>query len=350
MATIKRRTLFYIVLAIILAASVLFLYRYGVKLGKIASPFLMAGIIAYLITPLVKRLESKGISRRVSILLVYLLFSLIIASVIVFLIPELANNTKELINTIPDIISGIQNMVQNFLSLIRSSRWPADIKNTIFGEIQTGVAVLQNYLMDALKKSLMTIVTAVTSLFDLVLAMIIAYYFIKDKELFRAAFVSLTPKKWRNEIITAGREINQLMSNFIQGQLLVALIVGVLETIGLLLVQIKYPLVLGLIGGLANIIPYFGPILGAVPAVAVALIQSPVKALWTALVFVVVQQLDNAFISSKVIEGKMGLHPVTTILAVLVGGEFFGIPGMFIAVPVVAVLKVIGRRVIEAVV
>ncbi len=129
-----------------------------------------------------------------------------------------------------------------------------------------------------------------------------------------------------------------------------ALIVSTMEVIGLFIIKVKYPIILGIVGGIANIIPYFGPIIGAVPAVAVALIQSPVKALWTIIVFTIVQQIDNAFISPKIIEGRLGLHPVTTILAVLAGGEFLGITGMLVAVPIVAILKVIAKRLVEAIV
>ena len=180
--------------------------------------------------------------------------------------------------------------------------------------------------------------------------MIIAYYYIKDAELLKEGFLSLTPRKWRNFLISTGREVSLILANFIQGQLLTALIVGALESIGLILIHAKYPVVLGMIGGIFNIIPFFGPFLGAIPAVAVSLIESPMKALWTALVFTIIQQIDNSLISPKIIEGRLGLHPVTTILAVLVGGEFMGILGMLIAVPIAAIIKIIVNRTIDLIV
>jgi len=142
----------------------------------------------------------------------------------------------------------------------------------------------------------------------------------------------------------------EILSCFIQGQLLTALIIGIMETVALAIIGVKYSPILGFIGGISNIIPYFGPFIGAIPSVAVALIDSPVKAFWTVVAFLVIQQIDNAFISPKIIEGRLGLHPITTILAVLAGGEFFGIIGMLVAVPVTAVLKVILKRLIEAIV
>lgn len=346
----KRKMLFYILFILIILLFIFFLYSNRGKIGRIATPFFMALVVAYLINPLVVRLESRKIPRSAGILLLYLGFFVLISSITFFIIPELINNIKELINTLPEITSRYQELFNRFVFTIESSNWSSDIKDVLFQEIQNGVIMAQDYITDILKRSLTTLVEAVTMIFDLLLALVIAYYFIKDKDFFKSAVLSLTPRRWRNGIIGAGREINTILSNFIQGQLLTALIVGVLEMIGLTIVKVKYPLVLGLIGGIANIIPYFGPIIGAIPAVAVSLIQSPVKAVSAVLVFVFIQQIDNSFISPKIIEGRLGLHPVTTIFAVLVGGEFFGILGMLVSVPAAAILKVIIKRSIEAIV
>lgn len=346
----KKRVFLYIIMIVIVGLIAWFFYSSRVKIGKILTPFFMALIIAYLVHPLVIKMERKNVKRRNGIILIYLFFSLALISIILFIIPGIISNIKELIITIPTITSQYEEMFKKFMSSIQSSGWPTEIKSTLFREIQNGSGMIQERMIDGLKRVLMGFIETVTALFDLILAMIIAYYFIKDAEFFKEAVLSLTPRKWRNGIIATGREVNMILSSFIQGQLLTALIVGVLETLGLILIKAKYPLVLGLLGGVANIIPYFGPLLGAIPAVAIALIESPLKALYTALVFTAVQQIDNAFISPKIIEGKLGLHPVTTILAVLVGGEFFGILGMLVSVPIVAVLKVIIKRAVEAIV
>lgn len=346
----RRKLITYIVLLLILTGLLTFLYYFRVKVYKIISPFIMAIIIAYLLHPVVIKLERKNIKRTIGILLIYSLFSLAIVSVTIFVLPEIISNVRELIASIPEITTRYQNLLDNIISAIQTSDWSPDIKNALFREIENSLAMVQTYALDILKVSLVKLIGTITAAFDLILAMIIAYYFIKDAEFFKEAFLSISPRKWRNGMIGAGREINQILSNFIQGQLLTALIVGMMEMIGLSIVRVKYPLILGLVGGAANIIPYFGPILGAIPAVAIALIESPAKAFWTILVFTVIQQIDNAFISPKIIEGKLGLHPVTTIVAVLIGGEFAGIIGMLVSVPIAAVIKVILKRAVEAIV
>lgn len=348
--TLKRRIFFYSAITVLSLGILYFLFHFRVEILRILTPFFLAVIIAYLINPLVIRLENRKISKMMGIIMIYSGFTLVFVFVLLFMIPELIENARELMNTLPDMTARYQTLFKEWMKFIRTSSWPEEIKNALFTEIQNGSREVQKFILETLRNFLASFINTVMTLLDIVLAMIIAYYFIKDGETFKAWALSLAPRKWRNGIVKTGREIHGILSNFIQGQLITAVIVGVMEMIGLYLIHIKYPLVLGLIGGVANIIPYFGPILGAIPAVAIALTISPLKVLETVIVFTIIQQIDNAFISPKIIEGKLGLHPVVTILAVLVGGEFFGILGMLISVPILAILKVIFKNSLEAII
>jgi len=346
----RRKTMFYLLMIILLIGIIVFFYLYRGKIGKIFLPFIMAVIISYMLHPLVVKLEENNIKRSTAILLIYLVLGAMFTVLVIFIVPQLINNTRELINVLPGITLEFSDNFNGMVRIISSSKWPEDIKTAIFRELNNGVALVENMVLDTLKNTLSGLMKTVSTFFDLILAMVIAYYILKDAEHFKHVSLSLVPRGWRNWLMVTFREINGVLSRFIQGQLLTALIIGILETIALLIVRVKYPLILGMIGGIANIIPYFGPFIGAIPAVAIALIESPVKALWTIIAFIIVQQLDNGFISPKIIEGRLGLHPVTTILAVLVGGEFFGIIGMLISVPIAAIIKIIGKRTIEAIV
>lgn len=345
----KKKYLFYILLFIAIVLGALFIYSFRLKLGRILLPFLLAVPLTYIVKPLSKKLEKRKIPCGVSILLVYLFFILALAAACIFFFPELINNTRELLVTLPDIMKKYEQILNGFLSSIQTSEWSDDIKEMIFREVQNGIVLAQDYSALMLKKAMDMFFDTLSLIVNLTISMIVAYYFIKDASQFKALAHSLVPRRWRNGATDLGIEINGILSGFIQGQLLTALIVAAMESAGLMLVQVKYPLVLGMIGGLANIIPYFGPYIGLIPALAVALIQSPLKVLWVVLVFLVVQQIDNSFISPKIIEGKLGLHPVATILAVLVGGEFFGILGMLIAVPVMAIIRVLVRKLVDSI-
>ena len=346
----NRKVIFYICSGLAVLAIAVFIYAYRGKLGRIFSPFLLSIPLVYVVKPIAGRLASGKVSVSTAILLVYLVFLSVLSLTCVFIIPELVVNFRELMDTLPNLISRYEQIFNHLLSAIKSSNWSDGIKSAIFNEIENGTALLQKTLVGFLENGVDMVVDMVRIIFDLTVAMVITYYVVKDGGKFRDYSLSLVPRRWRNSLTTIGKEINVILKGFIQGQLLTALIVGVLETIGLMLIRMKYPLALGMIGGLANVIPYFGPYIGAAPALAIALTISPVKAFWVIVVFAVVQQIDNNFISSKLIEGKLGLHPVATIFAVLVGGEFFGILGMLLAVPVMAILRVLVNKAVEAIV
>ncbi len=345
----RKKIILNVLLILVMALALYFFYSFRIKIGKILTPFLLAVPLTYIVKPLAQRLERKKLPRPVAVIAVYVFFILALVAAAVFFVPELANNTRELLDTLPDIVSRYQKMVDNLIAALKSSKWSPEIKNIIFNEMQSGIESAQNFAAEALKMMLTSAIDSVKTFIDLTIAMVIAYYFIKDPEHFKELFLSLAPRRIRNILIGLGKEVNQILSGFIQGQLLTALIVGVLESIGLVIAGVKYPLVLGMIGGLANIIPYFGPYIGAIPAAAVALTDSPIRLLWAVIVFAVVQQVDNSYISPKIIESKLGMHPVTTIFAVLVGGEFFGIMGMLLAVPVYAIIRVIVKKTIDAI-
>ncbi len=235
-------------------------------------------------------------------------------------------------------------------TFISVSDWPSEFKYNMLTNIQKNISSMEASVTRKLREYIFSSIHFVMYFFDFVLAMIIAYYYIKDSEIIKNTFLSLVPKRLRPCFTMTGKDINKVLSYFIRGQILTAIILGTIETIILLILKVKYALILGFLGGISNLIPYFGPIIATIPPVAVSLLDSPTKAIWVIVAYIIVQQIDNAFISPKIIEGNLGLHPVITLLAVLVGGEFFGIVGMFLAVPIAAVLKIIFSRTIDAIV
>ena len=137
------------------------------------------------------------------------------------------------------------------------------------------------------------------------------------------------------------QRLNELMGAFLRGQLIVAAIVGLLISVGLASLKVKYALVIGTVAAVFEFIPYFGPVIAAVPAVLFAFVQSPATALWAVVLVVVVHQVEGAVLQPQVMSGSMDLHPLTVIFSILVGGELLGIWGMFLAVPAAASLKLI---------
>lgn len=344
-----KKMLVYVVAALVLIGAAVFLFTYKVKISRILSPFLMTVPLVYIVKPVSVRLTAKKIPMSAAILLVYFFFIAAAASVAIFFIPQLAANIRDLMETLPELMDRYEQIFNSLLRNINSSNWSEQVKEAIFKEIEGGTEMIRKLLVRFLENGLGIIVDMARILVDLTVAMVITYYIIKDGEKFRDFTLLLLPRRMRAGLIGMGKEISRILAGFIQGQLMTALIVGTLETMGLMLVNMKYPLVLGMIGGLANVIPYFGPYIGAIPAAAIALTISPLKAVWVLVVFLIVQQLDNNFISPKMIEGRLGLHPVATIFAVLAGGEFFGILGMLLAVPAMAILRVLFNKTVKSI-
>ena len=345
-----KKMLFYIAAVLVLFCAVVFFIKYKMKIFRIMSPFLMTAPLVYIVKPISDKLVVKKIPVSLAILLIYFLFIAAVAAAAIFFVPQLATNMRDLMETLPELMERYEEILNNLLKNIKTSNWSEQVKGAIFKEIESGTEMIRKLLVRTLENGMNIIVDMARILVDLTVAMLISYYVIKDGKKFRDFTLLLMPRRLRNGMIGMGKEISRILAGFIQGQLMTALIVGALETMGLMLVKMKYPLVLGMIGGLANIIPYFGPYIGVIPAAAIALTISPLKAVWVLAVFLVVQQIDNNYITPKMIEGKLGLHPVATIFAVLVGGEFFGILGMLLAVPAMAILRVLLNKAVEAIV
>jgi len=344
-----KKVIFYIAVLLSVTGLIAFLITYREKILRILSPFLLSVPLVYIVKPVSEKLLRKRIPVGVSVALVYLAFIILVAAAGIFFIPELAANMRELMETLPELLAQYEQIFNRLLSYIKTSNWSEQVKAVILREIQNTTGMVHKFLADILENGLEMLLDVARMVVDITIAMVITYYVAKDGQKFREWFLMLFPRSARAGLISTGKEISRILAGFIQGQLITAVIVGILETAAFLFMGIKYPLVLGMIGGIANIIPYFGPYIGAVPAVAIALTISPLKALWVVVALVIIQQIENSFISPKMIEGKVGLHPVATIFAVLAGGEFFGILGMLLAVPVVAIIRVLVNKIVEAV-
>lgn len=343
--SINKKAFLYGFVAVLLIAAAVFIYIFRRQFARIASPFIMAVIISYVVSPFAKKLEEKGISRGIGIIIIYLVLLFIIFGWVIFIIPQIIENTRDLIETLPDIVARIQGFFDKVISNIKASKFSDDMKLNILNQINTSSRNIQEFISQTLNSSIQTISKMFDFIFDFTLALVIAYYFIKDSDFFSKIFYYIVPRKLKKFFMLLGSDINNILHNFIKGQLLTALIVAILQTGILIAAKTKYPVVLGLFSGLCNTIPYFGPIIGTIPSAAVALIDSPLKALWVVAGFTIVQQIDNSFISPKIIEGRLGIHPVTTIIAVLAGTQFFGVAGIFFAVPAAAIIKVAFKRI-----
>lgn len=328
------------VLAALLAGLLFFIIRYGKPFMKAMMPLGIGIVIAYILLPMVEALDKWKLSRTVSILISFALSLILILVILLWLIPVFVQNIKDLAVMLPGMFEEGFEGLKGFIERNVPQNW----QQSILREVDNSLAKVQERLTRAMYDLLSSLPGTISFILDVLIAWILSFYILRDKEQLVNQLKYLFPKSIRGEMVCFFRDIHRVVRRFIQGQVLIAIILSILETIGLYLVGVPYAPLLGFVGGLSNVIPYFGPYIGAVPAMAVALAISPWKAVWTAAVFVIAQQLDNIFLSPRIMEGKLGLHPVATILAVIVGGSLFGLPGLLFGVPLTAMLRVLIKR------
>lgn len=328
------------------------------RLTHIINPLIIAVLMFFVLNPLVERLEQSGrVKREVAIAVVFLITLVFIVGIGIFIIPAVKENIAEVAENIPLVKANFIELWEKFYGYLSSGNKKFVLKflrNFLGGSSGdfNGAAII-GVIEDKFNEVISSVVAPrnilniAKTLVDILTAFVITFYLLKDKVKAGNAVLSVFPYGWREFLIETYIEVERVFKSFVSGQIIIALFVGTAETIGLWLLDAPYPILLGLVGGISNMIPYFGPFIGAVPATIAMILVSPMKALFVILLFVLVQQIDNNFISPKIIEGKLGIHPVITILSVFVGGEFFGIAGMLLAVPIYAILRGFVLRVVD---
>ncbi len=306
---------------------------------------LVSIILAYLLNPIINFLESKGFTRLVSVLLLYIFILLGILIFAFLILPRTGQEIKKFIYNSPIYINKfsklIDRWIENYDLVLKDL---PILSNNIKVAIKENIAGAENIFLNGLKGFLTSIINIFAKVVSLVLTPILTLYFLVDKDYFINKFISLIPKDKCKDISVLFEEIDNSLSMFVRGRLIMALYVGVSVSIILLIFRVDFALAIGFITGFADIIPYIGPFLGFVPAVFFALIESPSKAFWVAVLFLIVQWTENNILAPKVIGDTTGLHPMIILLSIVVGGGMFGVLGMIFAVPTVSIAIILYKH------
>lgn len=299
-------------------------------------PFIYALVIAYLLTPLVDRLEQRGLSRVAAILLLYLVLAALLVLLFVCVVPFSITELEAFADMVPTYtkeVTGWLNRMQHFYSRVAL---PAGLRQVVDETISRVEETVLSHIRSLAEFTLSLFSHALA----IIIAPILAFYMLRDLTLIKGAFADLLPKADSRDVGYLLHELDVVLGGFIRGHLLVSLIVGLLSFAGLTILKVDFAFLIGIVAGIFDVIPYFGPVIGALPAIIIALLESPLKALYVAILFLIIHQLESTIISPKILGERVGLHPLTVIFAVLVGGQLAGIVGVLLAVPFTAVLKV----------
>ena len=331
----------------------------------IIKPLLMALVIVYLLKPGVKSIENflakRKIFKRATLrrvvgisgmyILVVAVFVAVISGIYIMIGGKISNNI-----TISTMIRYLNNYLNNPTSVVSSTITKKlqssniSILGNLHEKIVQVVSYVQSYFSTSIEGMTDSILSIGGNIFSFLIAIVLSIYLMQDSEYFmnlwNKIFNLLFGKSKSGNILKKILSIiNSTFYKYIRGQLVEACFVGVLSAIVLYFIGIDYALIIGLIAGICNMIPYIGPVIGTVLSVIIALQSGqPIMAIWSIIGMIVIQQVDNSLLAPKIIGDSVGLHPVFIMLAIIIGGNVGGLLGMLIAVPVTASLKILLSR------
>lgn len=318
---------------------------------SILSPFFWAFGVAYILNPLMLYFEKQlKLTRFFSISLVYILVLGFIILTITILTPTISNNIGEIVSNMPLYIKKTQLWFDSHLSKFNLAN-NQEIINYINRNLNNIADRLTSSLNSTFNFALTKAIAFTSSFIKMIFGFIISVYILKDKENFirniKRLLYAVFDKNSIDSFLIFGAEVNSMFSRYIIGKTIDSLIIGILCAAGLTILDIPYSLLISFIVGVTNMIPYFGPFIGMIPAFLITLFYDPIEALKVLGFILLLQQFDGWYLGPKILGEKVGVSPFWIILAVILGGGTFGVLGMFLGVPAVAILKVSMERYIS---
>ncbi len=328
--------------------------------GSFLAPFVLGLILAYVADPLVDRLERQKVSRTWGAVAVVGLVGLVIALSLVLLIPMVFEQGRQFLEDLPEMLAGLQRWYEAQIQALVDSPLPLirDIQFERALEIDSrDVMVFVSEQMGSLQPSWGAAIglgrgvqTAFTILGYAVLTPVLTFYLLRDFHSIERSVGRLVPRDHRERTLSFLNTYDELLGEYLRGQLLVALFVGLATGIGFWIVGFPNAVLLGVIAGVFNIVPYLGLIVSLIPALFIALVTVPIwiSLLKVAGVFLVVQAFDGYFLSPKIVGDRVGLHPVWVMLAIIAFGSFFGLTGLLLAIPLAVLIKLLIENTLAA--
>lgn len=309
----------------------------------ILGPFIIAFIIAYALNPIVNIIMKKTkLSRNISIALTYILFVSLICLISLYIFPGLYSTTKDLIEALPGITSNAQNMIDKIILQINNN--PDLAKNLSTVDFNTIISSASKLFNSLLSQTLTGAISVTTSIVNMIFGFLISIYILIDKDKFisftRKATLTIFGRNIGSEIINFVKILNINLGSYIGIKAIDSSIIGFIAIIGLSILGTKYALLLAVIVGFTNMIPYFGPFIGIFITFLVNLFAGNFKlALISSIFLFLLQQFDAWYLDPKLVGNKIGLSPFIVILAVTIGGAIYGPLGMIISTPVASVIN-----------
>lgn len=312
---------------------------------SVLAPLFIGFVIAWLFNPLVTKLNKKGVPRIIGSLLVYAIFLIFIYVFLRILIPTLYNQINDLIATLPSIFNHAQNFISDFVEQVSISGIDfTGLEENIFEGLNNYLTHFTNSLPNSILSILGSLISGIGTI---LISLVVGLYMLFDFDAIAKHFLKLVPNKNKYEIEVLINDIGKEVRKTVSGTLLVALMVFICDSVGFALIGLNAPLLFGVFCGLTDLIPYIGPYIGGAAAVIVGFSQGSFTGMAVLIVCVIVQLVENYILQPVIMSKTTQLHPVTIMIGLLVFAHYFGIVGMIIATPCIALLKVIFRFIVK---
>ena len=331
------QTIYFFIVGVLLAVIFFYFSR------RVLTPFFIAFALAYLLDPVTDRLESLKISRTFAVLVLMAGVFSLVTGIGLLIFPLLKLQAEHLVSNLPNYIAIMQEWMHPLLGVVGEPEKIQEILNRELLKIGELPLKVISSITSILWGSVAGLFSFILFLANLVIIPVVMFYLLRDYDLINKKMLSFVPARTREQVLSLIKEIDGVLADFVRGQLMVGLIMAGLYSIGLFFCGTPMSLFIGLLAGLASLVPYLGLVFGFVPAAILTFMQTQdwVLVFGVAGVFAVVQGLEGMIITPRIVGEKIGLHPVAIILAVLLGAEFFGLVGVIVSVPVAAALNVI---------
>lgn len=313
---------------LIVGALLWFLYM----IRDIVAILFVALIVASAFAPWVNLLEKRGIPRGIGIISIYVGMLGVVGLVFFLLIPALAAQVHQLSVTFPEYVDRIVGLLQNFQS---------DTGFNIIDPIKQGLHALQSMVVQFASGVFVKLFDIIGGLAAFFLIFVVTFYMTVEEGVMRRALKLVIPIQYRAYTNTIIEHIQFKIGMWLRAQAILSMIIFLLSFVGLSVLGVDYALVLALVAGLTEFMPVIGPIIGAVPAIFIAFNTSPWLALWVLLLYLVIQRVENDLLVPKVMQKAVGINPLVSIIAILIGGKIAGFFGVLLAIPVTTAISVI---------
>ncbi|MCX6028776.1 MAG: AI-2E family transporter [Chloroflexi bacterium] len=309
-------------------------------------PYIFALVLAYLMLPavnwldrmLARPLKGARASRPLAIVLVYLLTIGLVVAFFSLVVPVVSRQFQVLWAHRDDLVAQTQQLAAQGLTWYQEAV-PPNIQVQIADALRRAADTITSALQSGVIRTFSVLTSTVSFIIGMSVVPFWLFYLLNDSTKAQHGLLNLIPGRFRADFVNLLRITDGIFGAYLRGQLLLCVFIGVMATVGLMALGVQYSALLGLLAGMFEILPFIGPILGLVPAVIVAAIQSPLLGLWTLLLFLAIQQIENLFLVPRISGQAVQLHPAVIMVVLVVGNEVAGLWGMILVVPLAAIIR-----------